>query len=113
VTRDNGKLYATSIKAFFAFVVIFHVLGAVLYLSFFDLLSSRLSFAVMPPSAVRLHLGLLFLSIPTAVLIYVLESRKRRLLLGPVFRVFFAAFVILLLAVVLLTILIPAAIAKT
>jgi hypothetical protein len=91
-----------------AFVVVVHVLGAVLYLSFFDLLSRRWAFALEPPSVIRLHSSLLVLTIPIAVLIYVLQRKKGKLLSGSVFRVIFVGFGILFFVVALLAVLIPA-----
>ena len=106
-SKDEKKVVTARIGSFCAFIVLFHILGGVLYLLFLDFLSRRLAFSVAVPSVLRLNLSLLFLSIPTAVFIYVFERSKGRLLLESVFRVFFAAFGILLLAVVLLNFLIP------
>jgi hypothetical protein len=106
-SKDEKIIVTTRIGSFCAFIVLFHILGGVLYLLTLDFLSRRLAFSVAVPSVLHLNLSLLFLSIPTAVFIYVFERSKGRLLLESAFRVFFAAFVILLLAVVLLNFLIP------
>jgi hypothetical protein len=108
VTSEDGKFVATRIATLFAFVVVVHILGAVLYLLFLDLLSRRWAFALEPPSLIRLHSSLLVLTIPTVVLIYVLEKKKRKLLSGSVFRLVFVGLGILYFVVALLTVLIPA-----
>ena len=108
VTSENGKFVATRIATLFAFVVVVHMLGAVLYLLFLDLLSRRWTVPLAPPSVIRLHSSLLCLTLPTVVLIYVLERKKGKLLSGSVFRVVFVGLGILYFVVGLLTVLIPA-----